>query len=442
MRPGDLSDNTVRELAQQHGTPLWIYDATTIAQRVGDLRDFDTIRYAQKANSNLSILCLMKSLGVVVDAVSAGEIFRAVEAGFLSCTNSPGIIYTADVFDTDALALVAKYQIPVNVGSIDMISQLGEQGISVPIVLRINPGFGHGHSNKVNTGGPWSKHGIWHEQISECKKIATRLNIRIIGLHMHIGSGNDMEHLALVAKAMVRAARECGPGLEIISAGGGLPIDYYNKQALTGSESIVAAPAASNFDVNVFYRMWAEAKREIEAMNGQAVRLEVEPGRFLVAESGILVAHVCAIKHQGASRFILIDAGFNDLIRPAMYGAWHSISIVPHDDREIFEQDYFAVAGPLCESGDVFTQVEGGVVTPRLLPVPKVGDFVVIHDAGAYGASMSSNYNSRLLAPEVLVSGNSHRVIRLRQRFEDLIKNEPLTADLESFVMEVTKKAS
>jgi diaminopimelate decarboxylase len=153
------------------------------------------------------------------------------------------------------------------------------------------------------------------------------------------------------------------------------------------------------------------------------VHLELEPGRFLVAEAGVLVTEVRATKPMGANRFTLVDAGFSDLMRPSMYGAFHGMSLIPADDTPRLTVET-VVAGPLCESGDVFTQAEGGVVLTRALPQARVGDLLVLHDAGAYGASMSSNYNSRPLAAEVLVDGDSQRLIRRRQTVEELLALE------------------
>ncbi len=172
--------------AEQYGTPLWIYDRATIEKRVKEVQVFDTVRFAQKACPNLSIVALVRKLGGVVDAVSAGEIVRALKAGFkggVQKGKAPEIVYTADIFDHDALELVKKYDIAVNVGSPDMIQQLADFGVRSELTLRVNPGFGHGHSSKVNTGGPLSKHGVWHEQIKDCVKLAQANGMWITGLH-------------------------------------------------------------------------------------------------------------------------------------------------------------------------------------------------------------------------------------------------------------------
>ena len=411
-----FSNALLQSLARQHGTPLWVYDAATIRARIAELRAFDTIRFAQKANSNIHLLRLMREQGVVVDAVSRGEILRALAAGFTANVNAQGasgIVFTADLFDHATLDTVVEHRVPVNTGSIDMLHQLGAVSPGHPVWLRINPGFGHGHSNKTNTGGEHSKHGIWHTGLNDALAAVKQHGLRLVGLHMHIGSGVDYGHLQEVCQAMVqlvkRATDNEGVHLQAISAGGGLSIPYREGEA--------------PIDTAHYFSLWDAARREIAAHLGHAVHLEIEPGRYLVAEAGVLLAEVRATKPMGSNRFTLVDAGFSDLMRPSMYGAFHGMGLIPADDtpRATVET---VVAGPLCESGDVFTQADGGVVLTRALPLAKVGDLLVLHDAGAYGASMSSNYNTRPLAAEVLVDGDSHRLIRRRQTVDELLALE------------------
>ncbi|MFM2118697.1 MAG: hypothetical protein RL722_165 [Pseudomonadota bacterium] len=414
MNPFD--DQLLTRLARQHGTPLWVYDAATIRARIAELRAFDTIRFAQKANSNIHLLRLMREQGVVVDAVSRGEILRALAAGYSAAPTASGahpgasgIVFTADLFDAATLATVVEHRVPVNAGSIDMLHQLGPASPGHRVWLRINPGFGHGHSNKTNTGGEHSKHGIWHAELAQALAAVQLHGLHLVGLHMHIGSGVDYGHLQQVCQAMVDLVKRAGVPVEAISAGGGLSIPYRSGDA--------------RIDTAHYFSLWDGARRAIAADQGHPVHLELEPGRYLVAESGVLLTEVRATKPMGANRFTLVDAGFSDLMRPSMYGAYHGISLIPADASPRAEQDT-VVAGPLCESGDVFTQGEGGVVLQRRLPEARVGDLLVLHDAGAYGASMSSNYNSRPLAAEVLVDGEDIRLIRRRQTVEELLALE------------------
>ncbi|MDR1813022.1 MAG: diaminopimelate decarboxylase [Candidatus Fibromonas sp.] len=405
-----FGNNEIALAVERFGSPLWLYDFGVIEKRILDLRFFGVIRYAQKAAPNINLLSRMRRLGVEVDAVSAGEIVRALRAGF-----KPGQIrYTADIFDRDALALVREHSIPVNIGSLDMLFQLHEAGIKVPLAMRINPGFGHGHSNKVNTGGDRSKHGIWHGDLENAVKKARELGFTLECLHMHIGSGSDYTHLSQVASAMQRAVdsiKEFASTLKIISVGGGLPVSYKRDESWSIS-------------LDKYYDIWDAARKEISGMAGKNLQLEIEPGRYLVAESCVLVAEIRVVKKMGNNLFYLVDAGFTDLVRPAFYGAYHHISVIHKNKRETDEETDVIVAGPLCESGDVFTQEEGGVVVSRKLPLAQVGDLLVIHDAGAYGSAMSSNYNSRLLAPEILWEKGKFTQIRRRQTFEQLLENE------------------
>lgn len=399
-------------LADQFGTPLWVYDAATIRQRIAQVSNFDTVRFAQKACSNIHILQLMREQGVKVDAVSRGEILRALAAGFKAGGEPSEIVFTADLFDAATLDCVVEHGVPVNAGSIDMLRQLGPRSKGHAVWLRINPGFGHGHSNKTNTGGEHSKHGIWHTDLPLALQTIREQGLTLAGLHMHIGSGVDYGHLAEVCGAMVelvRTTHAAGHDLHAISAGGGLSIPYR-----------VGDPV---IDTQHYFGLWNTARQQAEAIVGHKLGLEIEPGRFLVAESGVLLGEVRATKNAGNNHFVLVDTGFNELMRPSMYGSFHAMSVLRRDGSQGASQPT-VVAGPLCESGDVFTQGDGGVVLPRDLPAAQVGDLLVIHDTGAYGASMSSNYNTRPLVAEVLVDGAEHRLIRRRQTVEELLSLE------------------
>ncbi|HAI07546.1 MAG TPA: diaminopimelate decarboxylase, partial [Pantoea sp.] len=297
-------------------------------------------------------------------------------------------------------------------GSVDMLHQLGAVSPGHAVWLRVNPGFGHGHSQKTNTGGENSKHGIWHGDLALALAAIQQYGLRLVGIHMHIGSGVDYAHLQQVCDAMVSLVVEFGQDLTAISAGGGLSIPYrYGEEAI---------------DTDHYFGLWDAARQRIAQHLGHAVKLEIEPGRFLVAESGVLVSQVRAVKAMGSRHFVLVDAGFNDLMRPSMYGSYHHISLMADDGRQIDEQQTLdsVVAGPLCESGDVFTQLEGGKVDTRAIPAAQVGDYLVFHDTGAYGASMSSNYNSRPLIPEVLFEQGQPREIRRAQTIQELLALE------------------
>ena len=238
--------------ARQYGTPLWCYDAATIQARIAQLQAFDVVRYAQKASSNLHLLRLIREAGVRVDAVSLGEIERALLAGFSPV--DAGIVFTCDLFDEATLARVVELQVEVNTGSIDMLRQLGEKSPGHRVWLRINPGFGHGHSRKTNTGGENSKHGIWHDQMSEALAVIRQHGLHLVGLHMHIGSGVDYDHLEQVGAAMVAAVKSLDHDLEAFSIGGGLSTPYREGD--------------TPVDVQRYANAWKVARQEIEAYLG------------------------------------------------------------------------------------------------------------------------------------------------------------------------------
>ena len=402
-------------LATQYGTPLYVYDAETIRAQYAKVAHFDTVRFAQKANSNVHILRLLRELGASVDCVSAGELERALRAGFVpsGVSQHAPIVYTADVISPSTLTRIVDLGVPVNTGSEDMLDQVGRARRGHPVWIRVNPGFGHGHSKKTNTGGESSKHGIWAGNLERALEIVKQRELNLVGLHMHIGSGVDMGHLARVCQAMeeaVEVVARAGLDIAAISGGGGLTIPYRAED--------------TEVDPHGYFHLWDNTRKRLETRLGHRLGLELEPGRFLVAQAGCLLTEVLATKFVGSNHFTLVDAGFNDLVRPAMYGAYHQISVLPAREQPDAPIRPTVVAGPLCESGDVFTQNAEAEVVPRVLPVAAVGDLVVIHDTGAYGASMASNYNSRPLCPEVLLEGAEPRLIRRGQTIDELLALE------------------
>ncbi len=299
-----------------------------------------------------------------------------------------------------------------------MIDQYGEAyargqahtGPPPGITLRINPGFGHGHSQKVNTGGSQSKHGIWHEQLEDCIERVAKYKLSITGLHMHIGSGTDLAHLSQVCGAMEKAAIRIGSSILSISAGGGLPVPYREGQELV--------------DIAAYHKLWDTTRHRLANEFGHEISLEIEPGRYLVAESGYLISEIRAIKTAGENTFYLLDAGFNNLARPILYGAYHPMAICPAGATSGGPTRKVIVGGPLCESGDIFTQDEGGFVASRPLPDARVGDYLIIGCAGAYGYAMASNYNSKPLVAEILIENGKPNLVRRRQKLAELIEHE------------------
>ena len=281
---------------------------------------------------------------------------------------------------------------------------------SPKVSIRINPGEGVGHSKKTNTGGPYSKHGIWYENLNEARDIAKKYNLIISGVHIHIGSGGDMDHLKRITGKLVDFAKEFND-LEVVNFGGGLPYQYDSD-----------LPQA---DISRYKSILTERVEVLENHFDRKIICEIEPGRRFVAGCGYLIGEVRALNHtfeEGGGRlnYVLGNIGFCHLLRPMAYGAFHPIWIVGDDLGP--EQDII-VAGPVCESGDVLTQKNEEPV-PRKLPMPKAGDLIIVGGAGAYGFAMSSNYNTRLRPPEILIEGSTVQVIKRRESFKELVSLE------------------
>jgi diaminopimelate decarboxylase len=392
-------------LAARFGTPLWVLDAGCIRERARSLlalEGIDRVRYAAKANDLLGVLALLRAEGVAVDTVSAGEIRRALRAGF----EPQEIRYTSELFERESLALARENAVALCLGSADMLEAVGRAELAGELWLRVNPGFGHGHDERVDTGGPRSKHGIWHEDLPEVARRARALGLAIAGLHVHVGSGSDLENLTRAAPRVVELSGLFAESLRAISAGGGLP---------------VPPPGQPELELALYARAWREAKAAVAEQLGREIALEVEPGRFLLASAGLLLCEVRGRKRTPGHDWVLVDAGFNELLRPSLYGARHPIEALVEPGRELAPR---LVAGPLCESGDVFTRSREGRLEPVLLPELAPGELVCIRDVGAYGSTMSSNYNARPLAPIALVDGDEERLLRRRQDFDEMIAAE------------------
>ncbi|CUR53257.1 diaminopimelate decarboxylase [Buchnera aphidicola] len=395
-------------LTKTYKTPLWVYNAEIIRQQILKLKKFQIVRFAQKSCSNIHILKIIRKCGAKIDAVSIGEIERALISGFKTYSND--IVFTSDIFEKKSLKKVIKYKIPVNLGSLHMIKQLGEKSPKHPVWIRINPKFGHGHHIKTNTGGENSKHGIWNS--IKALKLLKKYNLNLIGLHMHIGSGVDYLHLKKVSQAMIKEAINLNQKINFISAGGGLTIPYHEKE--------------QEVNLNNYYKIWNKAKKKISNFLQCPITLEIEPGRFITAQSGILISKICSIKKNQKKYFVILDSGFNDLLRPVLYGSYHKITVIP-GPKHIFHKKYnidAIISGPLCESGDLFTVTKTGSLITRKFQNIACGDYLIIHDTGAYGASMSSNYNSRPLIPEILYDHKKFKLIRRRQTIQEMLSLE------------------
>lgn len=403
-----LNYKNILYLDKNYETPIWIYDLNIIIQQIKKLKKFDIIRFAQKACSNLNILKIMKKNKIKVDAVSLGELERALLSGFKPKTND--IIYTSDILEEKTLKYIIKYKIPVNAGSICMLEQLGKKSPKHPVWLRINPKFGAGHHIKTNTGGENSKHGIWDPK--KALLIIKKYNLKLIGLHMHIGSGANYNHLKKVSTAMIQYALKINQKIKFISAGGGLSIPYKNNE--------------EEINIYEYYKIWNKARKLIESKLKCSIKLEIEPGRFLTAQSGVLVSKVCAVKKSGKNNFVILNAGFNDLIRPVLYNSYHKITVITKKNKNIQKNKIHKniITGPLCESGDIFTVDSQGYI--KKIKTRKIyqNDYIIIHDTGAYGSTMSSNYNSKPLIPELLYKNNDFILIRKKQTIKEMLSLE------------------
>jgi diaminopimelate decarboxylase len=299
-----------------------------------------------------------------------------------------------------------------------MLKQLSGAGYRGPIAVRVNPGFGHGHVNACDTGGPSSKHGIWFENVAKVCAGAENAGMPVVMLHAHIGSGPKiaelLTNLRQLAREFAGLAKDF-PKLEAVSLGGGIPHTYKETEP-----QVEIAPLRELF---------TEARELLCRAAGREIRVEIEPGRYFVAPCATLVARVADVKETGTNKkgkgqtFAMVDAGFVDLIRPAMYGSYHRISVIGKGaDNPPAEVN---IAGPLCESGDVFTRDSSDLLAPRTMPVPEPGDLVCLHDGGAYGYVMASNYNSVGRAPQVWVDEDgSATLVSRRETVEDLLRIE------------------
>ena len=416
-------------IAATTGTPFWLYDAAVIRQRIANIKQLTDApglqaRFAMKACPATRILREMADNGIWIDAVSGNEVLRALRAGHAAGQEPPVVCYTADVFRDNALAVVLENGVLPNIGSMGMIGELAAAGYRGKISVRVNPGFGHGHVNSCDTGGPSSKHGIWFQDLDQTVALATKHGMKISMLHAHIGSGpqfqellENLGHLASEFAALIPGL----PDIEAISLGGGIPHNYRDATAVQPLDAL--------------RELFAAARTRVSDAAGRGLRLEIEPGRYYVAPACTLVTRVTDMKQTTANAkgdgatFAMVDAGFVDLVRPAMYGSWHGISVVGRATDAPTEP--IVVAGPLCESGDVFTRDETELLQPRALPRPVPGDLIAIRDAGAYGYAMSSNYNSIGKAPQIWLepSGSLTQISR-RETLEDILKaetDEPLS---------------
>jgi diaminopimelate decarboxylase len=414
----------LERVAEKYGTPLYVYSAGTILDHYrrldSALSDTDhLICYAVKANSNRAILNLLSREGAGFDIVSGGELFRVLEAGGdpQKCTFA-GVGKSQEEIEyaLDQRVLSFNVESEAELACIDRIAR--GKGVQAPIALRVNPDVDAGTHRYVSTGRGENKFGIALDRVAEVYEQAVRMpNIAIRGVQMHIGSQitEAAPFVEAIAKIMplILSLRERHP-LEFFSVGGGIGIVYESSFA-SGSGDWWSEKDRVRATTTLPLTIHDYVAAILPLLRALGLRVLLEPGRLLVGNAGVLLTRVRYIKQSEHKKFVIVDAGMNDLIRPALYQSYHEI--VPVREAHDSSREPVDVVGPVCESGDFFAQ-------DRPLPEMKEGDLAALMSAGAYGFVMASNYNSRPLPAEVLVQGESFSLIRRRQTMEDLVREE------------------
>ena len=389
----------VTEIAEEFGTPLYVTEESRLRENYRNIYNafathMDTeIHYACKANTNLSVLRILESEGSGIDAVSIGEVMTCLKAGF----TPDRILYTGNNVSNDELKAVADLGVMINIDSPSEMERLAKIKGPVPVSFRITPGVGAGHSSKVVTGSKGSKFGIPLKDVLGTYLRAKELGLEPKGIQVHIGSGGQsVEPFTEVTEILIEQTnllKEKGIDLEFIDIGGGIGVPY--------------RPNEPEMDVNELGRDLTEMILE----DTDVKKIVLEPGRYIVCDTTVLLTRCVDVKDAGIKKYIGVDAGFNTLVRPAMYESYHHVEIGNKFGKACTAK--YDVVGPICESGDHLAH-------DRALPDPEEGDIIVVYDAGAYGFSMSSSYNSRPLCREVLVNGGKAELIRDSERIEDL----------------------
>jgi diaminopimelate decarboxylase len=398
------------ELAETFDTPLYVVSESRIRENYTRLHEalahnYGKIRiyYAAKANSNLSVLKILETEGACLDAVSPGEVSLALATGF----PSERILFTGTSVRNDELKFFADANVTVNLDSLSQLDRLLK--ITVPPVLsvRVNPEIGAGHHDHCITAGKNTKFGLWETDAVKAYKQAKEAGVERFGIHMHVGSGVlNVEPFLLALDKLLSIANkvheEVGVNFEFVDMGGGLGVPY--------------KPEEEELDLARFSeKVLSLFKSKIAEYDLGEPFFCVEPGRYLVCDSSILLTSVNTVKATPFKKFVGVDAGFNTLVRPTMYGSYHHVLVA--NKLGAPEEVTYDVVGPICESGDVLAK-------DRLLPKIQEGDLLAVLNAGAYGYSMSSQYNARPRAAEVLVKNGKYALIRARETLDDLMSGQ------------------
>jgi len=410
-----MSPEQVRAIAQAHGTPVYVYDEASLEQAADAMLAFPnafglTVRYAMKAWSNAAVLRYFTKKGLHIDASSGFEVRRAIAAG----VPAANISLSTQELPVD-IAEMLDLGISCNACSLHQLERIGREAPGARIGLRMNPGLGSGGTSKTNTGGPSSSFGIWHEDVPQIKELAERYRLDIYKVHSHIGSGSDpdvWQRVSLMTLALVEAFES----VTVINLGGGFKVGRMPDEVST-DPAVVGVPVRDAIE--------AFAER-----TGRKLHLEVEPGTYMVANAGALLATVQDVTETGESghRFLKLDAGMTDILRPSLYAAQHPMSLVSAEKREAASEQGAVVVGHCCESGDLLSPdpQDHETLLERSLAPAQVGDYLVIDGAGAYCSSMSTkNYNSFPELGEVwLAKSGEFSLIRRRQPVEQIWQNE------------------
>jgi diaminopimelate decarboxylase len=403
-----LHPDEAREVRQRFGTPCYVYDRATLLDAAQTALAFPnaygfTLRYAMKANPNTTVLRTFLDLGLHIDASSEPEVLRALRVGF----PPQRIQLTSQMPPRDLPGLLDR-GVLFNACSLHQLERVAEAAPGTEVSIRVNPGLGSGSTNRTNTGGPASSFGIWHEYLERAVAVAAAGRLRIERLHTHIGSGSDPDVWTRAARLSLDIAARL-PDVTTLNLGGGFKVARMPGEVGTDLQT-VGAHVRTEFE-------------SFEARTGRALRLEIEPGTYLVANAGIVVATCVDVVDTGAGGYVFakLDTGMNEVTRPSMYGAQHPIAVVASGD----EQADVVFVGPCCESGDILTPAAGDpeALAPRRVVRPAIGSLVLVGGAGAYCAAMSTgNYNSYPLAPEVMREPDGRLTpLRRRQTLDEIL---------------------
>jgi len=395
-----LGGVSAEKLIEKYGSPLYVYKESTILERFQTLHDaisysHKKILYAIKANPNPYIAKLLREKKCGVDAVSPGEIELALHAGF----KNENILFTGNNMTETEMDFAVQKGVLLNIDSLSRMEKFGKKYPEKSICIRVNPEVIAGHHEHVITAGPKSKFGINYNQIEEIKKILQKYKLNLIGVHSHIGSGIlDPNKFLLAMEVTCKIAREFD-SLKFIDFGGGIGIPYKPEEKAINLQDF-------GKKVSAFFEKFCTEY-------GKKLTLILEPGRFLVAESGFLLTQVNTLKQNGERKFAGTDSGFNQLIRPTMYGSYHPIYNASNMQGKMEKID---ICGNICESGDLFAR-------DREISKIKEGDVLAIAHTGAYGFAMASTYNFRPLPAEIIIRNKKSRLIRKRQSITELLKD-------------------